>query len=181
MATHRLFLQQTDFNGLAYTKGTAVDSLSEFGVVCSEFPFKLLSESKDVVTKNFIGSHGLDVYIPKKNRIKDYDLDVQFLYCGTHATMRNDIERFLKFLNGHSGGADEEATGSRLVIYDQYTQTGRKDVRCMSSEFGTWWDQPDYDTDAIADFKVRFHVYDPVTNVTPVFGQNQQLSDLTWR
>ena len=187
MAAHRLFIMQTSFDGLTYTKGTPIDTLASYNVVCKEFPFKLYPETKDVVTNNWRGSHGLDVYIPAENKIKDYDIDVQFLYLGTHAQMRTQIEQFFKFLHGLAGpvvisGNSTTVTppaGARLAIYDEYTQIGRKDVRVASIEPGGWWDMPDFDTDAIADFKVRFHVYDPVTDVTPVLSSNK-INNMTW-
>ena len=169
MATYRLFIQQTSFNGLEYTKGAVIDTLADFGVVCRESPFKLFPETKDIVTKNWKGSHGLDAYIPAVNKAKDYDIELQLLYVGTHATMKNDITSFIKFLNGVVGHGNQSAVGARLAMYDEYTQTGRKDIVYRTCDFGTWWDVPDFDTDAIADFKVKFHVYDPVTDVTPHF------------
>ena len=178
MAVHKLYIQQTNFDGIDYTKGTPIDTLETYSVVCREFPFKLYPESKDVTTKDMKGLHGVDVYIPSYNRIKDYEMEVQFLYLGTHANMRTDIDAFLKFINGMNGGVDESAVGARLAIYDQYTQIGRKDLRVVSTEFGGYWDMPDYDTDAIADFKVKFHVYDPVTDVTPITTNNAL--DLVW-
>lgn len=174
MAVHKLFIMQTNYNGISYTKGTPIDTLSTYNIVCREFPFKLFPETKDVVTKNWKGSHGADAYIPSVNIIKDYDLEVQFLYLGTHAQMRTQIEQFVKFLHGMVGNV-----GARLAIFDEYTQMGRKDIKVVSVDFGEWWDIPDYDTDAIADFKVKFHVYDPVTDVTPVFNNNQ-ISTMTW-
>ena len=188
MAVHKLFIMQTDFDGISYTKGLPVDTLTAYNVVCRDFPFKLFPDTKDVVTKNWKGSHGADAYIPSVNMIKDYDIDVQFLYVGTHSNMRTQIGKFIKFLNGMVGAHivpsygeeyDETAVGARLAIYDQYTQIGRKDIRVSSVEFGGWWDMPDFDTDCIADFKVRFHVFDPVTDVTPTYSGGQ-INTMVW-
>jgi hypothetical protein len=178
MAVHKLYIQQTNFDGIDYTKGTPIDTLAKYSVVCREFPFKLFPEAKDVVSKSYKDSHGADAYIPAVNKIKDYDIEVQFLYVGVHNNMRTDIGNFIKFLNGMNGGNDQNAVGARLAIYDQYTQTGRKDIRYVTSDFGTYWDSPDCDTEAIADFKVKFHVYDPVTDVTTTTVNNQTV--LTW-
>ena len=180
MGVHKLYIMQTSFNGMTYTKGTPIDTLAKFGVVVRDIPFKLYSDTKEVVTKNWKGSHGLDAYIPNENKVKDYDIEVQCLYVGTHQDMRTNIEAFLKFLNGKAV-TGITATGARLAIYDEYTQIGRKDVKYMTSDFGTWWDLPDYDTDAIADFKVILHVYDPMTDVSPSFDAlTGNIEDLTW-
>ena len=180
MAFKHLYMQQTSFNGLSYTKGTAIDITAQFNVVCRSMPFKVFPETKDVVAENWIGSHGQAVYIPSYNRTKDYEIEVQFLYVGTHSTMRSHIGNFVKYINGHIGVGAADPVGARLAIYDEYTQTGRKDVRVKNVDFGGWYDNADFDTDAIADFKVKFQVYDPVTDVTPTFTQQGALSDLTW-
>lgn len=164
MTTHKLYIQQTKFNGVNYTKGAIIDSYTDYHVVCKDFPIKIEPEIKDIVTKDFKGSHGLDAYIPDNPTIKEYELDVEFLYVGTHNTMRTDITNFVKFLRARNTGA----VGSRLVIYDEFAGMGRKDLVAKSIEYGTWWDVPDADSDAIATFKVKFVVYDPVTDIVVV-------------
>lgn len=164
MATHKLYIQQLRFDGLDYTKGALIDSYTDYRVVCKDFPIKIEPEVKDIVTKDFKGSHGLDAYIPDTPAIKDYEMEVEFLYVGTHGTMRTDITNFVKFLRGRNTGA----IGSRLAIYDEFAGMGRKDLSAKSVEYGTWWDVPDADSDAIATFKVKFQVFDPVTDIIVV-------------
>lgn len=175
MELHRLYIAQTKFDGLTYDKGAPIDTLETYRVVCSAVPFKLYEEAKDVVTKDWKGEHGVEAYIPDVAKIKDYDLEITFLYCGVHANMRNDILNFVSFLRGMNYGG----MSARLAIYDEETRTGRKDVRMVNVKYDTWWDEPDLDSDAIAEFKCSFHVYDPVTNVTPVFNNNV-ITDLVW-
>lgn len=175
MAVHRLYISQTSFNGSTYTVGTPIDTKTAFNVVCAEVPFKLYEEAKDVVTKDWKGSHGMEVYIPSSARIKDYDLEIRFLYTGTHANMRNNVSDFVSFLYG----LNYNSIGARLAMYDEETRTGRKDVRLVNVKYGTWWDEPDCDDEAIADFTCKFNVYDPMTDVTPTFTNNV-LTGLTW-
>ena len=171
MALHKLFIQQLSFDGLTYTKGTIADAYTTYKVVCKDFPVKIEPEIKDIVTKDFKGSHGLDPYIPQNLAIKDYEMEVEFLYVGTHATMRSDITAFVKFLRGRNSGA----VGARLAIYDEFAGLGRKDLVAKAIEYGEWWDVPDADNDAIATFKVKFQVYDPVTDVTVINTGTTQL------
>ena len=180
MTPHRLYMLQANYTGLVYQKDNLIDTYAKFRVVCSEFPFKMFPETKEVVSKNWRGLHGGDAYIPAVNKIKDYDVDVDFLYSGTHANMRTDLENFAKYINGMTGDGVQPALSARLAIYDEYTQTGRKDVRAVNIEFKEYWDIPTFDTESIASFKVRFHIYDPVTPVTPVYSQQGALTDLTW-
>lgn len=161
MGTHKLFIQQMRYDGVNYTKGAIIDAYTDYHVVCKDFPIKIEPEIKDIVTKDFKGSHGLDAYIPDALTLKEYEMEVEFLYVGTHNTMRTDITNFVKFLRGRNSGS----VGARLAIYDEFAQIGRKDLVAKSIEYGTWWDVPDADTEAIAVFKVKFNVYDPVTDV----------------
>lgn len=175
MALHRLYILQALYDGENYTKSSPIDTYEDFRVMCSAVPFKLLTDAKDVVTKDWKGEHGLEVYIPSSARIKDYDLEVTFLYCGEHEDMRDDIQGFLKFLYGLNDGA----ISARLAMYDEETRTGRKDIRLVNVKYNTWWDEPDLDDEAIAEFVCQFHVYDPVTDVSPVIYINT-ITDLTW-
>ena len=180
MTPHRLYILQAYYDGMTYSKDNLIDTYAAFNVLCSEIPFKIYPDAKDVVAKNWRGLHGADAYIPAVNKIKDYDIEVDFLYSGTHANMRNDLDSFAKYINGMLGNSPQPALSARLAIYDEYTQTGRKDVRAVNIEFKEYWDTPDFDTECIAAFKVKFHVYDPVTEVTPVYNQQGNLTDLTW-
>ena len=68
---------------------------------------------------------------------------------------------FVDFLRGMNAGA----VGSTLAIYNEYVGFGRKDV--VVSEIGSTLFYTSGDViDALAQFKVKFTVYDPVTDVT---------------
>ncbi len=175
MNPHRLYIQQTFFNGVSYTKDTPKDTLAQWGVICADFPFVTHPETKELVTKDWKGSDGLDAYVPKHLRLKDYDIEAKFLYVGTHNNMKNDIKSFCDFIIGKPEGS----YSARLVIYDEHTSTGRKDVVVKTVKFDTYWDEPAFDTDAIAAFSITFHVYDPATEITPVYNNNA-ITDLRW-
>lgn len=165
MVSYNTYVQQISFDGLEYTKGSVVDLLSEFNIVCQEFPFKKNPKPKDLPTRDWAGEDGLDVYIPKQLPVKHYDIEVNFLYKGTEATMRTDLNNFLDFLYGRNDGA----VGSRLAIYNEYTGIGRKDIVVAEVENEIYY-LTDSDVDAVAKFKIKFTVYDPTTDVTPAYG-----------
>lgn len=167
MAIYDTYMQQLSFDGLEYTKGSVVNILDTFGVVCQEFPFKKNPEPKDLPARDWAGEDGLDVYVPTTLPVKSYDIDVNFLYKGTESNIRTDISLFLDFLYGRNGGA----VGSRLAIYNTYTGIGRKDVVVSSVENEVFFIN-DGDPDTVAKFKIKFKVYDPVTEVTPTITTN---------
>ena len=171
---------QTSWDGSTYTKGHVCDTFAEFNVVCADLPFKLYPESKEVVTKDWVGEHGVEAYVPSQLRIKDYDMEATFLYTGNNQSlMRERIDEFIRYLQGRISPVDNSPIGARLAISEEYTQTGRKDVVFQSVEFDTWWASSEEDTEFIARFKVKFHVYDPVTNVNQVITGNV-VTNLTW-
>lgn len=166
MEIKKTYIQQLSFDGKSYTKGVVVDLLSTFNIACSEFPFKLLPETKDLPTRDWAGEDGRDVYIPKKIPMKNYDIEVVFLYKGTEDKIHKDVADFVNFVYGR----DKNSVGGRLAIYDEHTKIGRKDVRVLSVDNDVY-SCDDSDPDAIATFKVKFSVEDPITNVVPQFGK----------
>ena len=165
MEIKKTYIQQLSFDGKSYKKGIVVDLLSAFNIVCSDFPFKLLSEAKDLPTRDWAGEDGRDVYIPKNIPMKNYDIEVEFLYKGTEDKIHKDVADFINFVYGR----DNNSVGGRLAIYDEYTKIGRKDIRVLSVD-NNIYSCDDSDPDAIASFKVKFAVEDPTTNVVPKYG-----------
>lgn len=212
MEPHKIYLRQIYYNGIEYTKApTTYDTYAYWGVVCREFPFSIYPEPKAPVTRDWPGEDGLEVYFPKTQRFKEYDIDVSFivdsehLYLGEFASSANlpaatspflyamvgstiyttldgggwnpfysgDIDNiadkvviaaykdFVSYIYGRKTGS----TGSFLAIYDEYTETGRKDVNVKKitgeDMFRSGGGNP-----AICSFKVTFTVYDPVTDVS---------------
>lgn len=164
MEIYDTYIQQTDYDGTDYTQGDVVNLRTAFNIVCTDIPFKVFPEPKDYSTLNWPGEDGLDIYVPKHVKIKEYDMEVEFLYVGTEKTIHTDLVNFYKFLYGRNSGA----VGALLVLYNENTRIARKDV--VVKEIG---DDVFYvtkaDVDAIAKFPVTFTVCDPATEVTPVY------------
>ncbi|PTL34591.1 hypothetical protein C7120_08810 [Prevotella sp. oral taxon 376] len=177
MAIKKVYIQQLSFDGTTYTKGPVVDLLSMFKIAAKEFPFKKNPEAKELAARDWPGEDGRDVYIPDVIPMKNYDLEVEFLYKGTEKNISNDISSFIDFVYGRNANA----VGGRLAIYDEYTKTGRKDIHVLSVDNDVYV-YGDSDPDAVASFKVKFGVEDPTTDITPKFstvaGGHQSVSDL---
>ena len=169
---YRLYIQQMLYDGETYTRLNMFDTWQKFLIVCRAFPFKLLPEAKDYVSRDWKDEDGEDVYVPASVRFKPYEIDAEFIYVGGDADMRQNIERFIQFIYGKNSGLSQQGQwahpeSGRLCIYDEYTRTGRKDVVVKSVDVDAYLTE-DTDPDAVATFKVKFTVYDPVTDVTPV-------------
>ena len=162
MAIYDTYMQQLSFNGSTYTKGSVVDLLATYHIVAQEFPFKKNPKAKDLPTRDWAGADGLDVYVPTTLPVKEYEIEVTFLYKGAESGIRSDLSNFIDYLYGRNSGA----VGSRLAVYNEYTGIGRKDVVVSEVEDEIFYITSS-DPDAVAKFKVKFMVYDPTTNVTP--------------
>lgn len=167
-----LILQQT-FNGNAYMNvGVTIDTQEQFGVVCQEFPFKYLPESKELPKRDWYDEDGEDVYIPKSGlRLAAYDLEVKFLYVGSESRMSANIKDFIDFICGRINYTSKSnkvtinvTQNVMLCVYDQYTKTGRRGVfvKEVSSELFAY---DDVNSEVIGMFKVKFRVTDPVTDI----------------
>lgn len=161
MALYKTYIQQLAYNGQEYTKGTVVELLESFGIICMDIPFKMFPERKDLPTRDWPEEDGLDVYVPSVIPMKSYDLDVKFLCKGSKSNIRGNITSFIKFLYGRNSGA----VGGRLAIYNEYTGKGRKDLVVSKVEDDLLY-ITDEDPDCVAQLSVTFTVYDPVTDVT---------------
>lgn len=168
------YVQQLAFNGKTYTKGSVVDLFSKFSIVAQDFPFKKFPEAKDLPTRDWAGEDGADVYIPKNIPMKHYEIEVLFLCTGTKDTIRKNITDFIDYICGR----DENAVGGRLAIYNEHTGIGRKDVVVSKIDNELFFVESS-DPDAVARFRVKFWVYDPVTDVVPIYTQgNEGVSNL---
>lgn len=168
MAIYKTYIQQIKFDGLTYTKGSVVDLLEAYKIICQEFPFKKNPKPKELPTRDWAGEDGLDVYIPDTLPMKSYEIDVTFLYVGTEQTIRTDISNFIDFLYGRIKGNNNDTVQSgRLSIYNEHTGMGRKDIVVADVDNEIFY-LSDEDPDAVAKFKIKFSVYDPTTVVTPV-------------
>lgn len=158
----KFYIQQQTFDGTTYSNvGSRIDTYATFGVVCQECPFKFLPESKDLPKRDWHDEHGDDVFVPADGlRMKAYDMEVEFLYVGNVADIATQVKAFISFIYGRNTG------GSPLLeIYDEYTQTGRRNVVVQSVPNELYF-YDDVEIDAIAQFKVKFKVNDPVYEVS---------------
>ena len=162
----KLLIQQQTNNGGNYTNvGSVVDTQTSFRVVCQEFPFKHFPETKDLPKRDWYDEHGEDVYIPSDGlRFKAYDLEVKFLYVGTQAQMPTDLRNFISFIYGRN------TDGSPLLaIYDEYTKTGRRGAYVLNVD-NELIAYDDKNEEVIGQFKVKFRITDPVTDITLTNG-----------
>lgn len=169
-AYKKLLIKQQRFNGSSYVDvGGIVDTYEAFNVVCQEFPFKVLPETKELASRDWHDEDGEDVYIPPTGlRFKAYDLEVKFLYTGTEDSMQSDLNRFIRFIYGRNSNGSP-----MLAVYDEYTKTGRRGIYVMDID-NELLDYNDSDTDVLAVMKVKFRVTDPVTSLN---SQLQPISD----
>lgn len=166
MAIYKTYIQQLSYDGSDYTKGSVVDLLTAYKIICQDFPFKKNPKPKDLPTRDWAGEDGLDVYVPDKIPMKSYDIDVTFLYVGTEQSIRTDISNFLDFICGRIKADNSDTVKSgRLAIYNEYVGMGRKDVVVNEIDNEIYY-VTDCDPDAVAKIKVKFTVYDPTTEVT---------------
>lgn len=190
MSIQKTYIQQLNYDGQTYTKGSVVDLLEKFHIGCLHFPFNRNPKPKDLPTRDWAGEDGLDVYVPETIPMAHYDMEVTFLYVRNTADngnagvtgeteeqtrdrlMRQDIGNFIDFLYGRiKGDSNDTVQSGRLAIYDEKSGIGRKDVIVSEVENELFY-ASDNDSDIVARFKVKFTVYDPTTDVTPATGQN---------
>lgn len=161
MEYKKLFMQQQTFDGRTYTNvGTKIDTQDAYHVVCEEFPFKHLPETKDLAKREWHDEHGEDVYIPNDGlKFKAYDLEASFLYVGKQEDMQTELFSFVNFISGRNTGGSP-----MLAVYDEYTQTGRRGVYVQSIN-NDLFAYDDMNPEVIARFKVKFRVTDPMNNI----------------
>lgn len=157
----KFFIQQQLYDGTTYTNvGNRIDTYATYDVVCQECPFRVLPESKDLPKRDWHDENGDDVFVPSDGlKMKAYDMEVKFLYVGNETEMAAKLKAFINFIYGRNTG------GSPILeIYDEYTRTGRRNV-CVLSVSDDLYFHDDVEIDAIAQFKVKFRVNDPVYEV----------------
>ncbi len=163
----RFLIQQQTYNGSQYTNvGTTVDTQAKFRIVCQDFPFRKLPEIKELPKRDWHDEDGEDIYIPTDGyKFKAYDVDATFLYLGTKLTIREDISKFIDFIYGRiDSSGNSSGVGVVLAVYDEHTQTGRRGVVVTEVENTLYWNV-NFDQDAIATFKTKFKITDPVTDI----------------
>lgn len=167
MAIRNLYIQEISYNGSTYTKGECIDTLA-YNIGISEIPFKFMPEFKEPTVRDWPGEDGVDVYVPETRRLKEYDMEIEFVYRGTQDTIHSDLRSFLSFFRH-----------SRFAMYDDHTKIGRKDIICKSDfcDVDLFYYE-DTDSQSVASFKLKFTVCDPVNDVRLV--QTQGKNELKW-
>lgn len=198
MLPYKFYIQQLKYDGSTYEKGDFVETYTQWGVVCKEFAFAYLPEPKSIVTRDWPGEDGLEVYVPERPRAKEYDVDAEFIIKGNDSdddatatsAMITNIKGFIDFLYGKNWEESEEDAsdesdddsgtgGVRLAIYDTYTQTGRKDVLVKKISTDAFEVQSGGNS-AVIVLKIQFTVYDPATEVTLETTAGGVVTGLTW-
>lgn len=139
----------------AYSQGMsyepAFDTLEEFGLYVKHTPFSFRPKVKNIISQTWLDEEGDDVYIPENITHEAYNLEVEFVYCGSNGDANEKILNFL-----------DKIEGKWLQIYDSYTRQGRQAVYVES-----YSDEPKFfrrKVDVIV-FRVNFRVNDPNTNI----------------
>jgi len=162
MALKKLYIQQISYDGSSYTKGRIINT-ADYNIGISSIPFKYLPDFKECTKRDWGGIHGVDVYVPKERKLKEYTTEIEFVYRGTHENARAEIREFLDFFRHKaSDGTIKEA---RFAMYDECTKIGRKDVIC-NTNFNNVdvFVVDDNNADAVIKFKLKFDVCDPNTD-----------------
>ena len=189
---NRTYIQQLVYNGLTYTSGSVISLYDDFRIVAEDFPFKKNPKAKELPVRDWAGGDGVDIYVPAVIPMKEYEIEVLFLYVRNisdnggnvegetpeqtrNRLMRTDINDFIDFICGRKKGKSSDSVqGGRLAVYDEYVGMGRKDV-IVSEIDNELYFISDADSDVVAQFKVKFKVNDPTTEVTPYIASGQSV------
>lgn len=175
MDPYKLYIQQTSYDGVTYTKGNVVDTYTQWGIVCADSPYKRFGDPKEMSTRDWLDEHGLDVYIPASVKLKPFDAEFTFLCVGLEDDVKTKVRDFQRFLLGKGSeisGKTVAAVGARLIIYDSFNQIGWKDVRLKSfSSEALVMDNGDEEVKLR--FKVIFEVDDPATEIRQSVSHGQ--------
>lgn len=184
---YKIYIQQLAYDGISYTSGKPIDTLDKFNIVCEECPFILFPESKEPSSRNWVDEDGLDEYIPQYLPLKEYDINIKFLYnrvrngqTVTDNTIRSDIKSFISFLYGRSGSGitGDTVQSARLAIWSEDTGIGRKDIRVKKVHNSLFY-HTRYDDEVICEFEITFQVNDPATDVNPQYTDGI-VTQLVW-
>lgn len=179
----KFFIQQHQYDGSSYTNvGDVVETNARWNVVCQEFPFKHLPEPKDLPERDWNDENGKDVFIPSDGiKFNAYEVEAKFLYVGQKVNIASDLKSFIDFIYGRinivNGSVVNNANTKKnvfLKIYDEYTETGRRCVYPKSVDDDLYVSN-DYNIKAIAQFKVKFRVTDPVYSVSHTVSNNKDV------
>jgi len=166
MEPKKILIQKQIYDGTGYTNvGDVVDVYQTYHVLCQEMPFMHKPKTKELATRDWKDEDGEDVFISKDGlQFQAYDIDVTFLYDGVEADMSSDLRNFIDYISNCSGST----AGVMLAIYDEYTKIGRRGIYVKDISNDMYF-YDDVNPNAIASFKVKFRVTDPVTTLDEHF------------
>ena len=143
------------------------ESVSTWGVWCSEIPFKLAEKVKEPAKRSWYDEHGDEEFIPSGGlMMESYNMKVKFgckkmtggRDTATYGTQVSDVRQKVKtFL-------DYLRQSGMMKMYSTHTRTGRQYVRLQSIGDNAKWVTKD-DVEFLV-FEVTLKVCDPVTEVT---------------
>lgn len=137
------------------------DLLTEWGMVCTDFPFELYPETKDLPKRDWADEDGEDTFIPDVLPLKAYDLEAGICYAGDMATAYNKIVSFLNYLIG------EDGNGATIKVHNPHTNIGRQNLYFLGASDYDFHSTKDGD---VVTFKVKFRVTDPKTEIVPSYS-----------
>lgn len=154
--------------------GEVVDSYVRWGILCGRVPFRAGGKTKELAKRDWKDEHGVDAYIPASLKFEAYDCEFELAYCGQELSSDawnlslafSRIDSFKKWLSGN-----DEVGGAEFKIYSPYSSIGRQgcylleisdEDPCLQlkQEGGNLYHEN------VVTFKVKFHVTDPMTNIT---------------
>ena len=159
MEIYKIYFQRLSYDGENYTKGEFLDPQVEWGLYCRGISLAPMREMKDYTSQDWPGMDGQDVYVPgeisgsAKPRRKSFDMEISFIWEGPDS----DWERV-------RGAVIDYMSGGRLCYYDEYCQTGRKDM-VMKNFDHEILHRNSTEGVTIMCLKISYTVYDPVTDV----------------
>ena len=132
------------------------DSLTDFGMVCTDVPFIPFGEIKELPKRDWSDEDGEDTYIPDRIPLSAFDWEIGIGYKGDLATAQGALKRFTDYLTGKDG------SGAELKVYSQFTGIGRQGVYFNGmSDF----DFSKTNIDEVVTFKLKLRITDPSTDV----------------
>lgn len=151
-------------------ESTVYSSLAIWNIACTEVPFEVGAESKELYKNDWKDENGEETYIPTTIPMKAYDMKVKFAYKGAIASAYSALTNFRDFLigtaatyvtiNGTSTLADG---GASLDLYFPYTGIGR--TKCYLKQFSDG-EFVQSNKDDVLEFTATFRVTDPITSIT---------------
>lgn len=137
------------------------DLLVEWKMVCTEFPFELYPETKNLPKRDWVDEDGEETFIPNVLPLQAYDLEVEICYKGGVSTAYDKINSFLDYLIG------EDGNGATLKVYNPHTGIGRQKLYFLGTNN---YDFHSTESGDLVTFKVKFRVTDPKTKIVPLYN-----------